>query len=472
LELKCRTELSKIYQQQKKWDDAIRLLKEYIEIDPNGLHPRTELSRIYQQQKRWKEAEDILFELLHLNPRDLLARTELSRVYQQEKRWKEAENILLESLRIDPEQLHARTELSRIYQQQKKWGDAIRVLREYIKIDPDGLHPRTELSRIYQRHKRWKEAEEILQESLRIDPEQRHSRTELSRVYQQQQRWKEAEDILLELLQIDSQDLQARTELSKIYQKHGRWKEAEDLLNECIAINPRDVNSLLELGRVCFHDPARLNEAEQFFHRILEVEPTNLFAKIELANLYRRLKRYGPRETLLFEIYKTDRDDIPTLMALAQVFRRFRKYRVALKLLEGALALRPSDLITISELITTHMILRSNEQVRQYYSKGAKIINADAYNKHSEHFNRIELRLDDQTTLLNLNEIGVCTREDGRRCIESKEIKYLIDEQATINNKVKAGDRVFFATYRKNGEIIADFVEPYFDSLEDLYSLR
>ena len=44
----CRPvrELSKIYQQQKKWDDAIRLLKEYIELDPDGLHPRTELSKI------------------------------------------------------------------------------------------------------------------------------------------------------------------------------------------------------------------------------------------------------------------------------------------------------------------------------------------------------------------------------------------------------------------------------------------
>jgi len=95
-DLSSRTELSKIYQQQKKWTEAESILKEYIQLDPSGLHPRTELSKIYQKQKKWKEAENILLELLNIDKDNLQARTELSKIYQQQKKWKDAENILLE----------------------------------------------------------------------------------------------------------------------------------------------------------------------------------------------------------------------------------------------------------------------------------------------------------------------------------------------------------------------------------------
>ncbi|MEK6333690.1 MAG: tetratricopeptide repeat protein, partial [Acidobacteriota bacterium] len=78
-ELKSRTELSKIYQRQRKWDDATRLLKEYIELDPDGLHPRTELSKIYQRQKKWDDATRLLKEYIELDPDGLHPRTELSK---------------------------------------------------------------------------------------------------------------------------------------------------------------------------------------------------------------------------------------------------------------------------------------------------------------------------------------------------------------------------------------------------------
>lgn len=159
-------------------------------------------------------------------------------------------------------------------------------------------------------------------------------------------------------------------------------------------------------------------------------------------------------------------------MALAQVFRRFRKYRVALRLLESALELRGLDLITIRELIRLHMILHSDEQVRQYLSKGAEVLKQDPYNKHGERFKSIEIITDDEIELLNLNEVGLCIHEDGQSYVECNGIRYLVDEQTTINNKLKAGDKVFFATYIKKGQVFVNFVEPYFEDIDRLDTLR
>ena len=57
------------------------MLKEALAIDANQLHPRTELAKVYQVQKRYDEAEKRLKEYLELNPKGLQPRTELSRVY-------------------------------------------------------------------------------------------------------------------------------------------------------------------------------------------------------------------------------------------------------------------------------------------------------------------------------------------------------------------------------------------------------
>jgi tetratricopeptide (TPR) repeat protein len=426
------------------------------------------LARYVTDEKRVSALETFIGR----HPSELKCRTELSKLYQKQKRWGDATRLLNEYIELNPNGLHPRTELSKIYQRQGRWDDAIRLLKEYIELDPNGLHPRTELSKVYQRQRRLKEAEDVLLELLGLDPRNLQARTELSRIYQRQGRLREAEDALLESLKISPDDLNARTELSKIYQRQGRWKEAEDILNECLTLKSDDINSSLELGKICSKNPTRYIEAEQFFKRILDIEPDNLFAKVELANLYSKMRRYVPRETLLFEIYNAHPEDIPTLMALAHVFRRFKKYRVALRLLESALDLRRSDLITISELIKTHILLNSNEQARRYHGKGAEILAQDPYNKHGERFNNTEIMMNEEVELLNLDGVGVCIHADGQSYVECEGARYLVDERTTANYNLKAGDKVFFATYTKDGRVFVDFVEPYFESIDDLDKLR
>jgi tetratricopeptide (TPR) repeat protein len=504
-ELKCRTELSKIYQYQKKWDDAIRLLKEYIELAPEGLHPRTELSKIYQHQKKWKEAETVLLESLKIDPEQLHPRTELSKIYQHQKKWKEAETVLLECLEIDPNDLNSRTELSKIYQHQKMWREAENILLELLKFDIDNLQARTELSKIYQHQKKWREAENILLELLKFDIDNLHSRTELSKIYQRQKKWKEAEDILLELLKIDTDNLQARTELSKIYQHQEKWKEAEDillecleidlddlnsrtelskiyqkqnklqeaerLLQECLDINSDDLNSLLELGKIFSKDPERYIDAEQRFQRILQIEQDNLHARLELALLYRRMGKYGLREKILFEIYETHPQDVPTLADLARVFTRFRKFRVALRLLEEALKVRNSDILIISNLIKLYVVLQDKENVTRFLSRGKVILEKDPHNRHRERFSNLDIEISSKISLVNLYEVGFAARADGQRRVQSNNGIYSLREEAIFNNKLMEGDKVFFATYTKEGQVFADFVEPYFETIDHLEQL-
>ena len=59
------------------------ILIESLAIDNNQLHPRTELAKIYQYQKKHNEAEKILLELLSIDPKDFYAMAELISVYDK-----------------------------------------------------------------------------------------------------------------------------------------------------------------------------------------------------------------------------------------------------------------------------------------------------------------------------------------------------------------------------------------------------
>jgi len=287
-ELNCRTELSKIYQKQKKLKEAEDILIELKNIDPDNLQARTELSKIYQQQKKWKDAEDILLELKKLDPNNLQARTELSKIYQQQKKWKDAEDILLELKKLDPNNLQARTELSKIYQQQKKWKEAEAILKECLDIEKDDLDSRTELSKIYQKQKKWKEAENILLECLQIKKDDINSMLELARLFRKANRLAEAEIYLKKILDIDPKNLHALSELSFLYNKRRQYRNREDILFEIYELNPKDIYNLTALNSM-FARFRKYRVALKLLETILSVKNDDLLSVIIIIDLYKIL---------------------------------------------------------------------------------------------------------------------------------------------------------------------------------------
>ncbi len=450
-----------------------KTIEENFKIHESEIDYYLQLVETYQTDKRFEEALVVLRKILDAHPYEINACIELSKIYQQQKKWLEAEDILLKTLKLDPNIIQARIELSKIYQRQGKFIEAESVLLEVLDLDKQNLQARTELSKIYQRLGKWKEAEVVLFESLEIDNKQIHPRTELSKIYQHQRKLQEAEVVLLEALKIDSEALQVRLELSKVYQEQGNFEKSLRLLQENLALNSNDINSLMELGRVYARELENFEEAERIFQYIIQIDFDNIQARIELASLYLKIGRPAKREDILFQIYEINPQDIWILITLSKVFRRFRKYRIALNLLETALAIRNSDLLLVCELIELHVILRDKKNVDRYITKGREILDSDSRNKYRNRFTKIKIALDEKIMLLNLNEVGYLFKIGNESYIKHKSgNNYMISNKATVNNRVRENDKVFFATYKIEEEITVDFIEPFFESINQLPQLK
>lgn len=61
---------------------------------------------------------------------------------------------------------------------------------------------------------------------------------------------------------------------------------------------------------------------------------------------------------------------------------------------------------------------------------------------------------------------------EDKRYIKTDIHLYEIPENAVFNNQIKEGDKVFFGLYSKDGQSFANFIEPYFESIDDLKSLK
>lgn len=211
-------------------EKRIEILSNFIENNPGELNCRTELSKIYQQQKRWREAENILNELKDIDPENLPARTELSKIYQQQQKWAQAESILLECIDIQKDDLNSRTELSKLYQNQNKWKKVEDILQECLEIKNNDVNSMLELGKLYIKKNRGEEAEKYFKQIIEIDPDNLHARTELSFIYFKKRQFRNREQILFEIYQLNPGDSYNLAALSKMFSRFKKYRIALKLL--------------------------------------------------------------------------------------------------------------------------------------------------------------------------------------------------------------------------------------------------
>jgi GT2 family glycosyltransferase/Flp pilus assembly protein TadD len=94
-------------------------------------------------------------------------------------------------------------------------------------------------------------------------------------------------------VQLDGANLTFKKNLADFYYvEQGRIEEALKLYVDVLAINPEDVETLLITGHICV-GLQRLDDAEVFYNRVLEIEPWNADAQ----QLLEKIKNPGPVQT-------------------------------------------------------------------------------------------------------------------------------------------------------------------------------
>jgi tetratricopeptide (TPR) repeat protein len=133
-------ELGRVYQQQKKYDDAGRALNESIKIDSKFISPYSQLALLAVVQQKWEDVVVHTAEVLKLNPLvgsdiyfySAVANFNLQKVDVAESHAREA--VTRDNQHRNPKVHHL---LGVILAQKGEYKDAAENLRAYLKFSPN-----------------------------------------------------------------------------------------------------------------------------------------------------------------------------------------------------------------------------------------------------------------------------------------------------------------------------------------------
>ncbi len=93
---------------------------------------------------------------------------------------------------------------------------------------------------------------------------------------------KEAMDCFSQVLQINPANDNAQINVSDALLELRKYDEGIQTLMLTLQNHPNEINALLRMGNL-YREAGNENEAEDYFHKVLEIEPGNTIAREALA---------------------------------------------------------------------------------------------------------------------------------------------------------------------------------------------
>ena len=125
--------------EKKHYDQALLLLRQIVETDPNDFQAWERLGTIYFIQKKFDEAERSYSEALKRHPHYALVLISLGRLRIVQKNFDGAAEVLDQAVKIEPASPQANYFLGEAYLQLRKGSKAVVYLYEALRLDPVGM---------------------------------------------------------------------------------------------------------------------------------------------------------------------------------------------------------------------------------------------------------------------------------------------------------------------------------------------
>ena len=123
---------------QKRYDDAIVVLRQLVTADPHDFQAWAELGTVYLFKQNYEESENAYVKSVTERPKFFLGQMNLGRLRVVRKNYEAAIEPLTAAVTIKPTSADANYYLGESYLQIKKGSKAVGYLNQAIKLDPVG----------------------------------------------------------------------------------------------------------------------------------------------------------------------------------------------------------------------------------------------------------------------------------------------------------------------------------------------
>lgn len=213
---------------------------------------------------------------------------------QFESNWKDADPKALSEAEPEPAaKIMPQTHFAagKMFEAQGALGRAIVQYQKTLEMDPEHLGSLNRLGMVYARIGKHAEAEATLKRAVRLAPRSAQVRNNLGFGYLLSERWSDAEAEFQNALSIMPEFERARINLGIAYCRQQRFDEAILAFRQVIP----EADTFYNLG-LMLRSEERFQDAGRAFKRAIQMNPSFLAAKQQLAQIGPRLRRLDDNE--------------------------------------------------------------------------------------------------------------------------------------------------------------------------------
>jgi tetratricopeptide (TPR) repeat protein len=316
--------LGAVYDQLKRPKDAIDAYKRAADLDPEDVHNMGALAQALLNDNQLDESLKIYRQMADADPEDTSTIVHISEILRRQGKYEDALATVKKAVKKDPDSLEAGynegllldvlgrfdesaqvyehmvdltshangaytadeknnraiflERLGSVYHEQNKVDEAIAAYQKMIDLGGENaLRGYQSEVDVYRDAKMFDKAIEVSRKAVEANPKDRDLKLMLAGELVDQGKEDEGIGMAKAMLNNTADDREVWIALGQIYTRIHKWKEAEDALNKATALTTKkedNVYLLFQKGGLAERQK-HYEQAEQYFHQALELDPNN-----------------------------------------------------------------------------------------------------------------------------------------------------------------------------------------------------
>jgi tetratricopeptide (TPR) repeat protein len=491
--------LAMIYQKQNKFIEAEELLLKSIDIQPYNSHNYNELGQVYLQ--RYDETGNIeakykacttFIKGLRISKDNIPLRTEFARflIYYCHK-ITFAKNILLFNIQKVPNHFHSYTELGKLYQKQSLFQKSTEILEEGRKhiingvVKAENLPMLVVLGNSYLELNEFEKAEEAFQKTIDLKQNNWSSHIGVAKAFLKQDKMLAYENKVANII-AGVTDLDSVCDFATWLKWNNKIEDSLKMISKAIELNNNNpsiyintihagillekilyyktidsletikINGLCE--KICLETLCSSPNHEQSIHILYRLNlhfrdraKENPFLR---GNYSKKYKKY------LGKLFLLNRRSQYVFDGITQHLKTTRRSRLAIAFVKKYGDINLNPYVYVKKLTTFFGLLQNKSELESLNAFATE----NKFNVPNINlFENTEMLSQDNTGYL-MNDIIKCGSKVYTISAVNRNVNYTAEG---LSRQSTDGIKVFFGLYKINDVIVANCIEPFFDSIPE-----
>jgi len=337
------------------------LLNEGIEENKTDVPMRVTLLKMYQQQGQHQRVIELFNEIVELDKSNLLFRSALAKHHLEQKQPELAEAVLRQAL-LDMPGLESKQLLVELLAKTQGNQAAEQTLLQFVAEETGGVALRFSLAQFYQAIDQADKAAKVYQDIIdsgKQDLDVGKAKKKLAILQIGQGHPEQAQKILNQVIEHNPRDNEALYLRGNLFLDRRIAQNAIDDLRLVLKDAPNNVKTVLALAKAHVLK-GQMALARQEFNRAIEINPSYIPVRIELAALFLREEAFDKARDVYLAGLKTSPNAIELLTKLAEVEAKRNDWVAAKGIAKQIITLTPKH-------ATGHYVLGAVLEMQEAY---------------------------------------------------------------------------------------------------------